>query len=209
MQYSTAFSDGVLVLACLASAWVLRRAFQGQALQRALLLGFGLPALAAFCGVMRYAIDPGWGPQHSAFSQMSSYLGLPLLGLAATSLSLGKTWSRATGTLAVLGLVGFLLAAQWLQVEPTYRLLLNLLTLLLIAFAGLRHWQRLGPPAAALAVVGLFAVAGLVVGTQGFIGPLRRVDLFHALLTLAYPLLAWLLLSLRTDARAEIRVKTL
>ena len=51
--------------------------------------------------------------------------------------------------------------------------------------------------------------AGLAVGTEGFIGPLRRVDLFHALLTPAYPLLAWLLLTLRAAAREEIPVKTL
>jgi hypothetical protein len=61
----------------------------------------------------------------------------------------------------------------------------------------------------AIGVVALFLVAGLAVGTEGFIGPLRRVDLYHALLTLAYPLLAWLLLTLRMPAREEIPVKTL
>jgi hypothetical protein len=59
----------------------------------------------------------------------------------------------------------------------------------------------------------LFIVAGLVVGTQGNLGPLLRVDVFHALLSLAYGLLTWLLLSLQlrqgvTDG-AEKSVKTL
>ena len=82
-------------------------------------------------------------------------------------------------------------------------------TLLLILYAGLSRWPQRLPGLAALGVVSLFLVAGLAAGTEGFIGPLRRVDLFHALLTPAYPLLAWLLLTLRAPAGEEIPVKTL
>ena len=75
------------------------------------------------------------------------------------------------------------------------------------------QWPKRVPLAAAIAVVGLFLLAGLAVGTDGFIGSLRRVDLFHALLTTAYPLLAWLLLSLPGSAKhgrtEENPVKTL
>ena len=63
--------------------------------------------------------------------------------------------------------------------------LLPYMTLSLLAGLGRLPEQPL-PLLAALAVIGLFLVAGLVVGTDGFIGPLRRVDLFHALLTPAY-----------------------
>ena len=42
MQYSTALSDAVLALACLASLFWLRPVFAGQPVLRALLLGFGL-----------------------------------------------------------------------------------------------------------------------------------------------------------------------
>ena len=52
-------------------------------------------------------------------------------------------------------------------------------------------------------VVGLFLLAGLAVGTEGVIGPLRRIDLFHVLLAPAYPLLAWLLLSLPGSAKRQ------
>ena len=90
---------------------------------------------------------------------------------------------------------------------------LNLATLLLIIYAGAVQWPKRAPLAAAIAVVGLFLLAGLAVGTEGFIGSLRRVDLFHALLTPAYPLLAWLLLSLPGSAKngrtEENPVKTL
>ncbi|UUY10072.1 hypothetical protein LRS11_08615 [Pseudomonas sp. J452] len=209
MQYSTALSDGLLALACLASTLWLRPAFRWRTVQRALLLGFGLPLSAALCGLVRYGLDPDWSNWHRTFSQLSSYLGLPLLGMAAVSLSRGQDWTRRTWTLLLVGLVLLNSASHWLDLQPLYRLLLSLLTLLLILYAGALHWRRVAPTLAAVSVVALFLLAGLVVGTEGFIGPLRRVDLFHGLLSLAYPLLAWLLLRLQGCARAEIPVKTL
>lgn len=208
MQYSTALSDGLLALACLASTLWLRPALRRQSVQRAVLLGFGLPLSAALCGVVR-GLDPDWSNWHRAFSQLSSYLGLPLLGLAAVSLSRGRDWGRSTWTLLIIGFVLLNSASHWLGLQPTYSLLLNLATLLLILYAGALQWPRRVPLAAAVGVVGLFLLAGLAVGTQGFIGPLRRVDLFHALLTPAYPLLAWLLLSLAAGVVREKPVKTL
>ncbi len=209
MQYSTALSDGVLALACLASTLWLRPAFRWRTVQRVLLLGFGLPLSAALCGVVRYGLDPDWSNWHRTFSQLSSYLGLPLLGLAAVSLSRGQDWTRRTWTLLIVGLVLLNATSHWLALQQAYRLALSLLTLLLILYAGARHWRHVAPALSALAVVALFLLAGLAVGTEGFIGPLRRVDLFHGLLSLAYPLLAWLLLRLPGCARAEIPVKTL
>ncbi|WJN58908.1 hypothetical protein [Pseudomonas sp. SO81] len=209
MQYSTAISDGILALACLASLFWLRPAFSGQPVLRALLFGFGLPAVAAFCGTVRYGLAPDWVEIHRAFSQLSGLLGLPLLGLAALSLSRNRTWSPGIWTVWVVGLVALLIGAEHLKLGQPYRLGLNLVTLLLILYAGLSEWPLRQPGLMAIGVVALFLVAGLAVGTEGFIGPLRRVDLYHALLTLAYPLLAWLLLTLHTPAREEIPVKTL
>jgi len=209
MQYSTALSDAVLGLACLASLLWLRPAFTGQALLRPLLLGFGLTAAAALCGAVRHGLEPGWGELHRSLSQLGSALGLPLLGLAALALARGLAWGRAIWTLWLLVLVGLFIGARVLGIDPGYRLALSLATLLLILYAGLSHWPQRAPALAAGGVVGLFLVAGLAVGTEGFIGPLRRVDLFHALLTPAYPLLAWLLLRLHTSGREEIPAKTL
>lgn len=209
MQYSTALSDGLLALACLASLLWLRPHFTGQPLLRALLLGFGLTATAAACGAVRYGLEPGWVEMHRSFSQLSGALGLPLLGLAALCLSRGGNWGRPIWTTLVLGLVAMLIGARELGVDQSYRLLLNLATLLLILYAGLACWPQRQSGLMALGVVALFLIAGLAVGTEGFIGSLRRVDLFHGLLTLAYPLLAWLLLRLREPLGAENPVKTL
>lgn len=206
MQYSTALSDGVLALACLACALVIGKARKhyGEADQPALfcaLLGFLLPAAAASVGALRYGFEPGWQGAHLWLSQASSFLALPLLGAAALALGRGWAWSRPNWGRIVLGLCAFFELFRQMGYLEDYRLALNLATLALILYAGALQWPRRAPPAVASAVVGLFLLAGLAVGTEGFIGPLRRVDLFHGLLTPAYPLLAWLLLSLPGSAR--------
>ena len=218
MQYSTALSDGLLALACLACVIAVGRARKhyGEADQPALfcaLLGFLLPAAAATVGVIRFGFDPDAQTAHLWLSQASSFLGLPLLGAAALALGRGWQWSRPNWGRILLGLCAFFELFRQMNQLDDYRLLLNLATLLLILYAGAVQWPRRAHLLVASAVVGLFLLAGLAVGTEGFIGPLRRIDLFHALLTPAYPLLAWLLLSLPGSAklsrREENPVKTL
>ncbi|MGK8438837.1 DUF6962 family protein [Ectopseudomonas hydrolytica] len=201
MQYSTAFSDALLALACAACVvWIGRaRGRYGEGDQPALfcaLLGFLLPAAAAGVGVIRYGFDPSWQAAHLWLSQASSFLGLPLLGAAALALGRGRVWSRPNWGRIVLGLCAFFELFRQMGYLEDYRLALNLASLALILYAGAVQWPRRAPLLVAGAVVGLFLAAGMAVGTQGFIGPLRRIDLFHGLLTPAYPLLAWLLLHL-------------
>ena len=73
--------------------------------------------------------------------------------------------------------------------------------------------EKIAPLMGRVLISSLFLLAGVAVGTDGFIGSIRRVDLFHALLTPAYPLLAWLLLRLPGSAKLingeENPVKTL
>ncbi len=218
MQYSTAFSDALLALACAACVWFVGRArcHYDEADQPALfcaLLGFLLPAAAATVGVVRYGVDPEWQAAHLWLSQASSFLALPLLGAAALALGRGWAWSRPNWGRIVIGLCAFFELFRQMGYLDDYRLALNLATLALILYAGAVQWPRRGPLVAALVVVGLFLTAGIAVGTEGFIGPLRRIDLFHGLLTPAYPLLAWLLLGLpgscQTQARDENPAKTL
>jgi len=214
MQYSTALSDGVLALACLACVVAIGRARKGytDADQPALfcaLLGFLMPAAAAMAGVVRYGIAADWQGAHLWLSQASTFLALPLLGAAALTLGRGWAWSRPNWGRVVLGLCAFFELFRQMNVLDEYRLALSLGTLLLILYAGIMQWPRRLPAMAGGGVIGLFLVAGLAIGTDGFIGPVRRVDVFHALLTLAYPLLAWLLLTLPGSNTAEKPVKTL
>lgn len=210
MQYSTAFSDGLLAIACAACVlWIGRaRGRYGEGDQPALfcaLLGFLLPAAAASVGVIRYGFDPSWQPAHLWLSQASSFLGLPLLGAAALALGRRWAWSRPNWGRIVLGLCAFFELFRQMGYLEDYRLALNLTTLVLILYAGAMQWPRRAPAIGAITVVGLFLLAGLAVGTEGVIGPLRRIDLFHVLLAPAYPLLAWLLLRLPGSAKRQAR----
>ncbi|WP_417662011.1 hypothetical protein [Pseudomonas sp.] len=201
MQYTTAASDALLALACAASAIIIgkARARYHDAYQPALfcaLLGFALTAAAALCGSMRYGLDPSWQGAHLWLTQASTFLGLPLIGCAALSLSRNWVWSRANWGRILLGLCAFFELARQLNQLDDYRLLLNLITLAAVLYAGLIQLPNKTLTLAAVASVGLFVVAGLAVGTTGYIGAIRRVDLFHLLLTLAYPLLACFILKL-------------
>ena len=218
MQYSTAFADAVLTLACAACVWFVGRARRhyGEADQPALfcaLLGFLIPAAAAAVGVVRYGFDPEWQAAHLWLSQASSFLALPMLGATALALGRGWAWSRPNWGRILLGLCAFFELFRQMGYMEDYRLALNLATLALILYAGAVQWPKRLPLAAAVSVAGLFLLAGIAVGTEGFIGSLRRIDLLHALLTPAYPLLAWLLLSLPGSAKfartEENPVKTL
>lgn len=208
MQYSTAFSDGLLAVACAACVLLVGRARgrYSEGDQPALfcaLLGFLLPAAAASVGVIRYGFDPSWQPAHLWLSQASSFLGLPLLGATALALSRGWIWSRPNWGRILLGLCAFFELFRQLGYLEDYRLALSLLTLVLILYAGAMQWPQPRPLLIAAGTLGLFLLAGLGVGSEGTIGPLLRVDLFHVLLALTYPLLAWLLLILPGSATKQ------
>ena len=145
MQYSTAFSDALLALACAACVWLIGRARgrYGEGDQPALfcaLLGFLLPAAAASVGVIRYGFDPSWQAAHLWLSQASSFLGLPLLGAAALALGRGWAWSRPNWGRILLGLCAFFELFRQLGYMEDYRLALNLATLVLILYAGAVQW---------------------------------------------------------------------
>jgi hypothetical protein len=213
MQYATLFCAAALALACLAAAVVIGRARKGygEGDQPALfcaLLGFGLTAAAAASAAMRFGVDPGWQAAYLWLSQAASFLALPLLGAAALALGRGWTWSRPNWGRILLGLCAFFELFRQMNLLDDYRLALSLTTLALVLYAGAVQWPRRAPLTAAIAVVALLA-AGLAVGSEGYIGPLRRIDLFYLLLTPAYPLLAWLLLALPGGGATENPVKAL
>lgn len=219
MQYSTAASDALLALACLASViGIVRSARWGVKAERAtwllVIAALLLTGATAAVGVLHFGVDESWQPLHAKLSQASGLLALPALGVAALTLTRGWLWQRLGWCWVIISLTLLFEGAKRLGVLDTYSLLLNLATLSLLLYGGISQLnQGRKPLAVAVAVVALFIVAGLVVGTQGEIGPVLRVDVFHVLLSLAYVLLAWLLLALRhqTDvtAQAEKSVKTL
>lgn len=206
MQYSTALTDALLALACFGGLWgvwrVRRQAPQAeQAAWFCGALGFALPAAAACLGVIRYGVNPSVQDAHQLLSQASALLGLPLVAAAALVLSCAWPLSRASWGRVLLGLCACFELARQAQLLEHYRLLLNIVSLALIVTAGWRQWPRRAPLLTSLACAGLFALAGVAVGTQGWLGPVRKVDIFHVLLSLAYPLLAGLLLQLPVSSQ--------
>ena len=214
MQYSSALSDALLALACLAGLVELGRGWRraprtAQPALLAALLGFALTAAAAGGGVVHYGHDPGWSAAHQWLSRASSLLGLPLIAASALSLSLGRGDRLAHWLGLTLSLGALFVLAYWLKLGAIIGLALNLISLALLLAAGRRQTPQRTPLLAAGLVVGLFLLAGLGIGSQGLIGPWQRVDLFHVLLSAAYPLLAWLILAMPSTQSAEKTVKTL
>jgi hypothetical protein len=211
MQYSTAFSDALLALACLICVLQLGKRYAGATAEErprwfCILLGFALPAAAASVGAVRFGLLPELSEMHGWLSRASSFLGLPLLGLAALSLARHWQWQGPTWGRLLLGLCAFFELFRQMGLLDEYRLFLQLSSLLLMVYGGLLSWPWRRPLVLAASATGLFVFAGLVVGTDGFFGPVRRIDLFHALLTPAYPLLAWLMIDL---ADRQTRANTL
>ncbi len=216
MHYSTAASDALLALACLASVIGILRSprWADKPLRATWLMAIAallLTGAAAGVGVLHFGVDLSWQVLHAKLSQASSLLALPILGVVALTLTRGWHWQRLGWCWVIISLSVLFEGAQRLGMLDTYKLLLNLATLGLLLYAGICSGRA--PSLAAVGVVALFIVAGLVIGTQGVIGPLQRVDVFHALLSVAYPLLTWLLLGLNgrngVTARTEKSVKTL
>ncbi len=216
MHYSTAASDALLALACLASVIGVVRSYRWRetpwrATWLVVIAALLVTTAAAVVGVLHFAVDPSWQTLHAKLSQASSLLALPILGVVALTLTRGWHWQRLGWCWVIISLSVLFEGAQQLGMLDTYTLLLNVATLALVLYAGARSGRR--PLLAAVGVVALFIVAGLVIGTQGVIGSLQRVDVFHALLSLAFPLLTWLLLALHgrdgVTEQTEKSVKTL
>ncbi len=208
-QWSTFVSDGVLALACAVCALLaLRQQSRRTAIEQPLwfcvFLAFALTACAATLGALRYGPQLPVQEAHSWLSQASSLLGLPLLGLAALVLGRGWCWEKSSWGRAILGLCAFFELARQAGVFEHYRLLLNLLTLALLLYAALQHWRDKALLFSAIGCVGLFGIAGLWIGSKGTFGPFYSVDVFHALLTLAYPLWLWVLLRLPALPAVEL-----
>jgi len=199
MQYSTAASDALLALACLASVLGIWRSPRwGEKPLRATwwiaVAALLLTGAAATVGVLHFGVNERWQPLHAKLSQASSLLALPALGVAALTLVRGWHWQRLGWCWVIICLSVLFEGAKRWGVLGSYTLLLNVVTLLMLLYAGFTQGGKALP--AAVGAVALLIVAGLVVGTQGNFGPVLRVDVFHGLLSVAYPLLAWLLLHL-------------
>ena len=173
-QYSTALSDGVLVIFSLFTAFYI------YSTSIIACIGFLMMASAATLGTIRFSstspsdslID--W---HKYLSQLTASLGLPLISVAYLRL-----WQPYVAHIVLIAsIILFLIQSQ---LKRSIALgagnaisAVAMLTVLLQSFVNFNLYGIIG--------VALFAIAALIVKTEGNIFFLLRVDVFHYMLAVA------------------------
>lgn len=179
---STVISEVVLAAVCFYSAAILWRfrPLQDRSWGAAAAL---LTGIAATLGAIKYGSNINVSEWHRLAADVARYVGMPLLGLAW--LFAAWHWPKYSGgrLLLVVVVVGLFVCNRWLYAIPQYSQLLPPIALALVAIPALstvltnREYSLLG-----LAGVGQFALAGMVIGTQGSINGVLSVDIFHYVL---------------------------
>ncbi|MCO4748125.1 MAG: hypothetical protein KC912_25245 [Proteobacteria bacterium] len=180
---STAISDLMLATTTASSAvWLLRNP---DALRRYGAIGMGTMALASGIGTVRFAGFEGLERVHAGASHLAGAIAPACFALVALLVfRRGHRWIADAGIAALLA--GWAVFEVGLKLDG-YRTALGTLAILAllgasIATAGRHLWASLSLGLGALGI----ALAGLVIGTEGSVGPLLAVDLFHVVLALSH-----------------------
>lgn len=179
---STAISELVLAAVCFYSASILWRFRLTQDRSWGAVAAL-LTGIAASLGAVKYGSDINVAEWHRLAADIAKYVGMPLLGLAWVFAA--WHWPKYSGgrLLLVVIVVGLFVCNRWLYAIPEYSQWMTPLSLALVAIPALstvltnREYSLLG-----LAGIGQFALAGLVIGTQGSINGVLSVDIFHYVL---------------------------
>ncbi|MBU2708405.1 hypothetical protein KCM76_20600 [Zooshikella marina] len=186
---SLAVSDAILCFSCSYSVFLLlqQKTFSNdQKLPAtAALIGFILMSLASFFGTLYYGFSPIWADIHRLFTHAATFLALPLIAGAYAHLAWPLNWHKPMwGRLIIALMICFEIARRFQAIETTYTAIgiMSLLVILLVGFKFIRQ----KPSFFIYILVGSasFSVAGLVIGTHGYLAGFLRLDLFHYLLAL-------------------------
>ena len=193
MVVSTAVSDLALAIACaIGAAALLRASAAADHPERALprrVAAFAMAtmAFAAALGSLRFAGLEQLTPLHRGSAHFAGAVAPASFALVAlTAVVSGDR--RRLSSLAIAGLAILVLA--WALFDPIlqqgglYRTAIGTPAVLLMVVLGLRDRSLPGLVLAIGALV--LALAGLVIGSEGTIGPLLAVDVFHVALALAH-----------------------
>lgn len=163
--------------------------------------GLLLVGCAAFIGVLRFGVNPELADLHRFVSALATHTGMPLI--AVQFLATCYRWPGPDGRMTTMGasVVGF--AAFGLAFPlPVYGTIVGAASMIAVAAGAVRTLPS-DARRGGLALAGAIgvALAGLVVGTDGSIGPLLRVDVFHAVLAASLAAIAAGLPVRASDAR--------
>ena len=169
------------MLAAFAACAILRR--RGE---RYVSTGLLLVGVAAFIGALRFSINPELHDVHRFTSALATCTGLPLI--AVQYLATCSGWPGRDGRMNTMGasVVGFAAFGLAFPLE-IYATAVGGLSMLIVAGSGIRCAAE-DPRRSAFAILGAVGVAcaGLVVGTQGTVGPFLAIDVFHVVLTASF-----------------------
>jgi len=192
MILSTALSDGALAVATFFCAFLLLRARYAWCA-----IWMCAIALAALCGTLRFAGVDGLESLHLALSRWAAMVALPGFCWAMARQLRTRRPVRAGEALAIAaGLNLLLLVAPRADVVTAVGA-----CALLVAMVGAAALYRSRRDVFLMIAwaIALYAIAGLWVGTEGQLGPMPRVDVYHYVLAAANLLFAF---ALRREARA-------
>lgn len=179
IQLSTAASDLLLALVTAGACVALRR--RGE---RYVSTGLLLVACAAFIGSLRFAVNPELADLHRFTTALATHTGMPLIGVQYASTAFGRPGPdgrMVTMGVSVVGFSAFGLAFPL----PIYGTLVGAGSMAVVIAASSTFADRRRAIAAIAGALGV-ALAGLVIGTEGALGPVLRIDVFHAVLTAAF-----------------------
>jgi|GEM_PF-968834 len=182
--FSTAVSDTVLALvAIFGSSLFMQTEMNGTAG-----IGFLLTGLAALFGTVRFGLWPQVRVFHEFLSALAGNVGVPLIAVAFYHHSLPLPGLILIGSLVALTLLHILFTV--IISFPLYGIIIGSIAMLAIIVAGiLVIWENIVAGIFSIAGSILIAVAGLLIKTEGEWGSMRRVDIFHYALAVAYVLL--------------------
>lgn len=173
MQISNIIYDGFVFLTGCYGFYINWKA------QRVASVGFLLAGLAGLLGSIKYAGFVGIQPVHGAFSGAAAMIGLPLIAYGFFSLRNSLEEKKALIILAVL-LVFFVLF-RFIYISELYRTVVSGLSILLILVVCIAEIRRIVSLPVILGIIGAIVVpmSGLLIGTEGYLWGIQRLDLFH------------------------------
>jgi len=179
---STAISEIVLAAVCGYSALLLWRSNPLTARSWAAVAAL-LTAVAAGLGAIKFGTDIPVSDWHRLAADIAKLVGLPLLALAWVFGAWRLPPSGGGRLLLTVMVVGLFIVDRWLVSVPYYPQWAGSVAMAVVALAAIttlmshKEYSLL-----ALAGVGQFVLASLVIGTRGSVNGVLAVDLFHYML---------------------------
>jgi glucitol/sorbitol PTS system EIIB component len=175
MDVSIIISDGVLSFTAFYTSYMLYR-YNGK-YSKIAAIGILIIGLTSFTGFINHFGIKETAPFGVFFGNLSNFMGVPLIGLAFLLLIFNN---KNLSFLFILLVVLLYIVFSYLYVNPLLPTILGGISMLVIISVSLAKMKQ-NTAFSILGITGalLILTAGLVIGTEGKIGSILRLDLFH------------------------------